>query len=225
MSALLKDHRFYQKTPKERFKFFVQLGLISFLFILIVGLLSYATQLYFLGIFLLAIYLTIVAPFIDVPSLQKSGRLIYYAPLFMGEKEKKERITIHGGTLFDYYFVLNKNASSKQRTQYILVQYLEGLLRLLASVEDPINTPKTIQGTSYFLTQKTAERLGFQQVPTHGVQKIILVFNYFNILCSQSLVKGKLTFPNLMKISSFETTTAILKNNKGQIQNLIDKLT
>jgi hypothetical protein len=38
-------------------------------------------------------------------------------------------MVIHGGTLFDYYFTLDKNSSSRQRKIFILQQYLEGLLR------------------------------------------------------------------------------------------------
>ncbi len=221
---MLQGHRFYEKTGPEKLQFFLKLGGFSLFFILGISLLSFWSGLYFMGIYLFVIYLTIIAPFIDIPGLQKRGGLVYYSLLFVGEKEKKDSITVHGGSLFDYYFVLDKKANGKQRTQFILVQYLIGLVHILDSLEDPINSPKTIKGTSYFLNIKTAKRMGFNQVPTHGIQKLILLFNYFNILCSQSLVKGNLTFPNLSKIRSFETTSDVLMANKPNIQRLIAKL-
>ena len=43
-------------------------------------------------------------------------------------------IKIHGGTLFDYVFVIDQKMNGKQRTNFIIQQYLEGLLNLIVSI-------------------------------------------------------------------------------------------
>jgi hypothetical protein len=41
--------------------------------------------------------------------------MIYYSPLFITEKPKDGLIKIHGGTLFDYYFVIEKKNEWKTK--------------------------------------------------------------------------------------------------------------
>jgi hypothetical protein len=63
-------------------------------------------------------------------------------------------MVIHGGTLFDYYFTLDKNSSSRQKN-FILQQYLEGL---------PDNCGKKgqnlqIKATTYILNERTGKKI------------------------------------------------------------------
>jgi hypothetical protein len=88
--------------------------------------------LYFLICVSIAISLSIIASFFDNPALKKQGKLIYYSTLFVAGKEEKGIIKIHGGSLFDYVFVIDKTLSAKQRINFILQKYLEGILSLIA---------------------------------------------------------------------------------------------
>ncbi len=172
MANILTGHSFYSKTKREKRVFFAKLFLISIGVIVILGLLSYFTHFYFLGILGFSIYLTLLAPFIDVPGLQKTGGLVYYSLLFLGEKPKNNKISIHGGTLFDYLFVLHFNETGRQRTQFIFQQFLIGLLHLIEELENQNLHIEKISGTSYFLNEKTASRIGFTKTETNGMQPV-----------------------------------------------------
>ena len=113
-----------------------------------------------------------------------SGKLKYQSLLFLSERPKKGIINIHGGTWFDYMFVLNKKMNGKQRTTYIIQQYLQGLLNLIEEHKKDGETSSNmrVRGTSYMINANTAKRIGFDIVETDSIQKLILVYNYFNVL-------------------------------------------
>lgn len=171
---------------------------------------------------MIAISISIIAPFFDTPSLKKSGKLIYYSPLFIIEKPKNGTIKIHGGTLFDYYFVIDKKMNGKQRTNFIIQQYLQGLLCLIEEHKNDKNLK--IRGTSYIMNKRTAEKIGFKIVKTDLLQKMILTYNYFNIFISNSISKNKISFPNLKEIKTYEADFQRLNERIDYIEKLNDKL-
>jgi len=154
--------------------------------------------------------------------LKKNGRMIYYSPLFITEKPKNGLIKIHGGTLFDYYFVIDKKMNGKQRTNFIIQQYLEGLLHLIEKYEN--DKEMKIRGTSYIINKRTAEKIGFKIIETDILQKIILLYNYFNILISNSIAKDKLSFPKLSKTKTFDADVNQLLERKEYIEKLNESL-
>ena len=148
--------------------------------------------------------------------------MIYYAPLFITEKPKDELIKIHGGTLFDYYFAIDKNLNGRERTSYIMYEYLNGLLAMIEAHKD--QPQLRVQGTSYIINERTAKRLGFKIGETNGIQKLILIYNYFNILLSNSIAKNKLSFPKLNNTKTFEAQISDLALHKTNIEKLRDAL-
>ncbi|MEQ8303899.1 MAG: hypothetical protein RIB47_10945 [Cyclobacteriaceae bacterium] len=217
-------HRFYMKSKKERNKIQLLIGFFALITILTALFISWITGLYLFSILIFSITLSIIAPFFDTPSLKKSGDLIYYSPLFLSEKPKNGVIKIHGGTLFDYVFVIDRNMNGKQRTNFIIQQYLESLLNLIKKNETSSAENIKIRGTSYIVNDRTAQRIGFEVVKTDYLQKIILVYNYFNILLSYSIAKGKLSFPKLKETKTFEIKLNDLVERKDFIWNLNEKL-
>lgn len=218
-------HRFYTKTEKEQNKILLLIGFGAFIVILSFLFISFKTGFYLIGILVLSIVLSIVAPFFDTPSLKKSKKLIYHSLLFLSEKPKNGVIIIHGGTLFDYVFVLDKKMNGRQRTKFILQQYLQGLLNLIEQYEfNNKNGNLKVRGTSYIINESTAERIGFRINKTDFIQKLIITFNYFNILISSSIAKDKLSFPNLNDTKTFEATLNDLVERKEYIRNLNNKL-
>ena len=215
-------HRFYKKSKKEQNRILVIIAICAITFILLSIIISLKSGLYLIGLLTFAITLSIVAPFFDTPSLKKSGELIYYSPLFIAEKQKNGIIKIHGGTLFDYYFVIDKKMNGKQRTNFIIQQYLQGLLCLMEKHGDE-NEIK-IQGTSYIMNKRTAEKIGFKIIETDFLQKVILTYNYFNILISNSIAKNKVSFPNLYETKTFETDFRQLIERKDYIEKLNNTL-
>ena len=217
-------HRFYIKSKKEQNQIQFLIGFFALIVILTTLFISLKTGIYLFVILIFPITLSIIAPFFDTPSLKKSGDLIYYSPLFLSEKLKNGTIKIHGGTLFDYVFVIDLKMSGKQRTNFIVHQYLEGLLNLIEENEIKKSENITIRGTSYIINDRTAERIGFKVIKTDNIQKLILIYNYFNVLITYSIAKGKLSFPKLKQTKTFETKLSELVERKGFIKNLNEKL-
>ena len=171
------ENRFYTLTKKEKNGFLLKLGGLALAInvILAIGLLTIDLTLFPLCIFILVITLSLIAPFYDVPPLVQKGHLTYQSLFLLTEKEKQGVIKIHGGTLFDYYFVLNDEMSGEERTNLILSEYLKGLLNLINNEQEDI----LIRGTSYIINERTAQKVGLKKVNTDLVQTLILVFNYF----------------------------------------------
>jgi hypothetical protein len=212
------NHKFYNKNKKQQNNILIVIAICSLIVLLLSAIISIYSGIYLIGILTFAITLSIIAPFFDMPSLKKSGKMIYYSPLFIAEKPKNGLIKIHGGTLFDYYFVIDKKMNGKQRTDFIIQQYLDGLLHLIEKYEN--DEKMKIQGTSYILNKRTAEKIGFEIVETDILQKIILIYNYFNILISNSIAKNKLSFPKLNKTKTFESDVSQLLVRKEYIEKL-----
>lgn len=218
------NHPYYLKPKKEQNKIQIKIGFIALFFNGIVSVLSIFGGLYFLICISIVITLSIIAPFFDIPALKKQGKLMYYSSLFVTEKEKNGIIKIHGGSLFDYVFVIDKTLSGQQRTNFILQQYLEGILNLIAVCEKENNTAVKIQGTTYILNERTGHKIGLNSIKTDFIQKLILIFNYVNILISNSIAKRKISFPNLTTIKTFESTIEELIKRRAFIEGLNEKL-
>ena len=215
-------HRFYNKSEKEQYKIQITIAICAILFILLSVIVSFISGIYIIGIFTIVITLSILAPFFDTPSLKKSGALIYFSPLFITEKPKNGMIKIHGGTLFDYYFVIDKKMTGKQRTNFIIQQYLQGLLSLIEKHKN--EKELKVQGTSYIMNERTAKKIGFKIIKTSFTQKFILTYNYFNIMISNSFAKNKVSFPNLNETKTVESNFLHLYERKDYIEKLNDKL-
>ena len=175
-----------------------------------------------MGVFTFTILLSIIAPFFDMPALKKSGKVVYYSSLFIAEQPKNGRIKIHGGTLFDYFFVLDRSMNGKQRTNFIIRAYLSGLLSFLEENKD--DKQLTVRGTTYILNERTIRKIGFKPVETDVLQKIILIYNYFNLLVSNSIAKNKLAFPRLNNIQTFETNIGHLLERKEYLERLYQSM-
>ncbi|MBB6325819.1 hypothetical protein FHS59_001434 [Algoriphagus iocasae] len=218
------NHRFYLKSKKEQVWIQVKIGLVSFLLLLFIFLICWKYSFFLPLIICIPITLSLIAPFFDVPSLKETGGLVYYSPLFLAEKPKKEKIIIHGGTLFDYFFVIDRKLNGRKRMNFILHQYLEGLVHLIDHLEEENKENLIIRGTSYIINERTAKKLGFKVVQTDFLQKCILVYNYFNLLISYSLAKGKWTWPRIDDTKTFEAKLEDLIERKDYIKSLERKL-
>ncbi|MDW7694601.1 hypothetical protein R9C00_07600 [Flammeovirgaceae bacterium SG7u.111] len=207
---------------KQQTLFQVKLGLFSLLGITLFGLVLFLIDLHLLPLVFLAIAinLSLVAPFFDIPALVEKGSLTYHSLFLLSERKKKGSVTIHGGTLFDYYFVLDKELSGQERTKLIMAEYLKGLLQLIQQEEKGV----ILKGTSYIINEKTAAKIGMKKVSTDPIQTFILAFNYFNLMASVSLARKAIKFPNISKVSTFQGTVEDIQKNENYIKKLILKL-
>jgi hypothetical protein len=213
-------HRFFIKTKQEQNTVLWKIASITILANLFISGFSILLGLYILPFFSVVISLSIVAPFFDIPSLKKTGRLIYFSNLFIDDRESKGIIIIHGGSLFDYTFVLDKTLKGRQRNNYIIQQYIQGLLNLIENLEKKAFAEVKVKGATYILNDRTAKKLGFEIVKTDFLQKLILTYNYVNLLVSNSFAKGKITFPRLGKVKTLEASISELIKHKEFIIKL-----
>jgi hypothetical protein len=207
------EHPFFVKTQKQQYM--IQLKILTYaVFInIILGSVFVLIGTGFLIFVSFVITLSIVAPFIDVPSGIKNGSLNYYSPLLIGETVKNGILKLHAGTLFDYYYVFSKKTSHSERKKQAFKGYIEGLVNLIELYETTRPNPIKIKATSYIINSRTAKKIGLRKVKTNLLGRFILYFNYFNLLCSLSLMNGKLSFPKLNNVRSFE----------GELDELIGK--
>lgn len=194
--------------------------LIALSAFLVVAVISWITSWYLLLLIGIGLILSVLAPFVDTPQGQRTGKLIYYSPLFITEKEKKGKVIIHGGTLFDYYYVVPRNFSGNRRRRLILRQYAIGLLNLLEAFENRKEEIE-LKGTSYIINKRTAKKLGFHTAPTDGLQQLILLYNYIPVTWSYSIAKGKLSFPSILKAQTFVAPLTEIDKNKAYLKRLV----
>ena len=213
-------HRFYARNKREQSKLQILIAAAAIVLVILALVLAWISKIYLLAAFIPFLILSIIAPFFDVPTLTKSGKLVYRSLLFITEKPENGVLKIHGGTLFDYVFVLDGNLNGKQRNKFIIQQYIEGLLVLIKEYENKNLENLTLRGTSYIINERTAQRIGFNVVKSDSLKQIILVLNYFNILLSYSFAKNQLSFPKLSASKTFETKLADLAQRKAYLNQL-----
>ncbi len=218
------EHRFYNQPKRKQRNIQLSVAFGAMAVVALVLYLSWIMGWYLIGILTLPLVISVIAPFFDTPAARKSGQLTYHSLLFLAEKSKNGLVKIHGGTLFDYVFVLERRMSGTQRTNLILQQYLQGLLHFLEDCENKGVDHLTLRGTSYVLNERTLEKLGFTVVRPDWVQYLILAYSYVNLALSNSIAKNKIALPNLSKIRTFEADIHQLSARKAFIENLNKRL-
>jgi hypothetical protein len=218
------QHGYYSKTKTQQRLIQWKIGAYATLLILVSLAIAMITNTYLIPILTTWITISVIAPFVDVPLLNRRGKLIYHSALFLSEPPRNGVITIHGGTLFDYVFAIDRNLNGRQRRQFILQQYLEGLQHLIEKLEKEQRFDLVIRGTSYIVNERTGQKVGFEVVQTDPMQKIVLFFNYFNLMASMSIAKGRFSIPNLLLVKTYEARLESLSAHREQIQLLSERL-
>ncbi|MCA1761802.1 MAG: hypothetical protein ABR574_04190 [Cryomorphaceae bacterium] len=218
------NHPYYNKPKAERRRFTAKLILGAALVNAAIIVLCIVLETYL--IIALSVYLTLIllAPFLDVPALVAAGKLTYFSSFLLAEKEKKGTLKIHGGTLLDYWFTINRSMNGKQRRDFILGGYIQGLLNLIEWAEENDKTELQITGTTPILNRRTAEKLGFKLKPVNLVQLVILVFNYPNLTVAQSISKARLSFPKIGNTKTIHANIGDLKKRRTFMKELCEKL-
>lgn len=226
------EHPFFRRSDKEQRRFQFKLGLASLIVLLVSGGLLFAVvQLPLLLLVLaveFAVVLSIIAPFFDVPALVRSGKLRYYSPFLLAERERNGTVVLHAGTLFDSWFLFPREMPAGDRKRLALTGIVNGLIQLIDEHETRENradrSPSTIRITSYILNERNARRLGLERRPTDAMQKFILYYNYFNLTASFSLLHRHLRFPSIRSVQTFEGRLAELAEQKARLEALRDRL-
>ncbi len=214
-------HRYYEKTPRQQRMALLSVVLLIVSPIVVISVISAIIGWYWIIPVIVWLGITFLAPFVDTPGLVKQGKLVYYSPLLLGQPGKHS-IRVHGGTLFDYCFVLTRNDNPAMRSRKVLLAYVQGLKQLIALHAD--EPSMTVIGTSYIINTRTANKVGFKEVPKEGIQVVLLAMNYLVLTASFSMVKGKLTFPKLSQVRTYKATIDDLRHHLHFINHIERKL-
>ena len=216
-------HRFFSKNEEEQKRLLWKTGLALLVTSIAILAISYFTGFYFL-VFLIPVVILIAAPFIDLPMGKKSGKFIYYSPLFITEEERNNRVIVHGGTLFDYVYTIKPEMQKRKRTEFVLYGYIKGLINFISEHENQNKDNLKIRGTSYIINRRTARRFGLQPVQKDFIQIVLLLFNYIPITLSYSFLKQKFQLPKMSDVQTYEGTLSEIAAHKEELIQLKNRL-
>ena len=134
-------------------------------------------------------------------------------------------IDLHNGTSFDYLLEMRGIPAGFRWKQEMLLHYLNALLKIIELVEQGHIPPSVVvRGSSYFLSERNANRLGFTVTSTTSLEKLNISLNYIDLTWTYSLSNGRLTFPNLNNISTARITGEDLVKQKGRIAGYVKRI-
>ena len=104
----------------------------------------------------------LVSLFLMAPLFRLTGVLRYYSPYLIVSRSRRDRMDLHGATLFDYLLLFRWRDRGRHAVRCILLWYVDGLVALAREIQGggvPAGT--TVSATSYFFSAATARRYGF----------------------------------------------------------------
>jgi len=174
---------------------------------------------------LLIIIIVPVIQFLITPLFTLLKFYHYYSPMVVSFGNNKTVIDLHNGTSFDYLLEMSKIKAGIRWKNKMLFHYLNALLKIISQIENGDITNSTIiRGSSYFLSERSAKKLGFSVNKTSMIEKFNIALNYFDLVWMYSFTNGKITFPNLTKITTVRITGVELVQNKQKISGLANRL-
>jgi hypothetical protein len=175
--------------------------------------------------YLLVIFYVPIGQFSFTPFFTLLGVYKYYSPMLLGYTPSDSQIDLHSGGSFDYLFVMRKYKSGIEMRNRLLLFQLEGLKKIIQLIEDKeVSESVNIVGTSYFFSDRTAKKIGFELIDPSLFYRINLFANFLDLAWMYSLSQGKWAIPKVWKAKKVQITGQKLLENKGQLEALYDKL-
>jgi hypothetical protein len=166
-----------------------------------------------------------IGQFSFTPFFTLLGVYRYYSPMLLGYTPSDTQIDLHSGGSFDYLFVMRKYKSGIELRNRLLLFQLEGLKKIIQLIEDKaIPESVNIVGTSYFFSNRTVQRIGFELIEPSLFYRINLFVNFLDLLWMYSLAQGKLAIPMVWQAKKAQIIGQKLVEHKVQLNALYDKL-
>ena len=175
--------------------------------------------------YLLVIFYVPIGQFSFTPFFTLLGVYRYYSPMLLGYTPSDTQIDLHSGGSFDYLFVMRKYKSGIEMRNRLLLFQLEGLKKIIQLIEDKaVPESVSIVGTSYFFSNRTVQRIGFELIEPSLFYRINLFVNFLDLLWMYSLSQGKWAIPKVWQAKKVQISGQKLVENKAQLEALYDKL-
>jgi hypothetical protein len=166
-----------------------------------------------------------IGQFITTPIFRLLGVYKYYSPMLLAYMENKRQIDLHNGSSFDYLFVLRKYKKGAEIRKKIIKYHLEGLLEIIDEIEKgSIPSSVSIVGTSYFFSERTLRKLGFETQKPSFFYRINLFMNCIDLFWMYSLSRGKLSIPQIWRAKKAHIPGAELIKSRQTIIELNQSL-
>jgi hypothetical protein len=166
-----------------------------------------------------------VIQFFSTPLFTLIGIYTYYSPMVVSLGSNDRVIDLHNGTSFDYLLEMRHVKPGLPWKKRMLGHYLAALQHIIDKIESgELPSSVTVQGSSYFLSRSSAERLGFSVSGTSVFVKFNILLNYLDLLWTYSLTNGRLTFPNMANIQTVSISGEGLVKQKQLISGLVERL-
>lgn len=175
---------------------------------------------------MLSIFIMVpIIQFLITPLFTLLNFYTYYSPMVVSFGNNKRFIDLHNGASFDYLMEMPHIKPGIKWKNKMLHHYLNALLKIINQIENEVLPSNiTIRGSSYFLGQRSAEKLGFKVSKASFLEKLNITLNYVDLIWMYSLSNGKLTFPNLVSITTVSTKGNELIKRKQKIIELSNRL-
>ena len=134
----------------------------------------------------------------------------------------KKVYDLHLASHFDLInLFIHKNNSKRM----LFVEIVEGLLKICKEIEEE-QLPETlnIRAVTYFMNNRTLEKLGFKNMKISPLYAFIYMFDYIGIIISNYFITKKFSFVNIAKTIKATTSGKILLENKENLLELKAKL-
>jgi hypothetical protein len=153
------------------------------------------------------------------PWIKLSETYEYLSPMLLVFKPNEKEYDLHNGTSFDYLFVMLGVKVGAPLRNKLLAYYFEGLLKVIERLEEGKIPPTVlIKGSSYFFSERTAKRLGFEVFETDASVRFNIVLNYLDLTWMYSLSRGKLSFPKIKGVQTAQITGEKLLLQKATLE-------
>lgn len=175
---------------------------------------------------MLSIFLLVpLIQFLITPIAIKFNFYTYYSRMVVSMGKSTRYIDLHNGSSFDYLLEMNKVRPGLEWKKKMLFHYLSALNHIIQKIESQqIPKQSVIRGSSYFISSRTAEKLGFSVKKTSAVETLNIVLNYVDLVWMHSLSNGYITFPNLTNIKTISIEGSDLIKHKSLIEKSLYKL-
>lgn len=166
-----------------------------------------------------------ILQFSVTPFLRLCGFYRYHSPMLKATLRSSRTYELHGGTSFDYVWLFRWSERGPAAARRILVYYLEGLLDLARLAQRGALPPGVeVTGTSYFFGERSVRRLGFRLEPPGLRLQLVLLVYYLDLFILYSFSRGRLAFPNVLKVKRASIRAGDLAARSGDILRLIERI-